>query len=171
MPDSSTFDRAKATEDIRRIIHTYPEAIDRGNVPAVVKLLTGVKMCNSLGITAPEVPEDEIPVLTAADVEAIYKGVTLYEDGLPHTKHVITNIDVEFSDDFKSARTRSFYIVLQALENFPLQIIITGRYEDTYREENGVWKLKIRREYADLLGDLSHHVSPELVAQLNGHEH
>jgi hypothetical protein len=82
---------------------------------------------------------------------------------------VITNIDVVFADDRKSARARSFYIVLQALPDFPLQIIITGRYEDTYAEEGGVWKLKIRREYADLLGDLSRHVSPEMVAELHGH--
>src|ERR1700709_2208752 len=107
------FDRAKGTEEIRRKIFAYPEAIDRGNIPAVVELLTGVKMCNSNGINAPEIPEDEIPTLTEDDVKKIYSGVTLYEDGLPHTKHVITNVDVWFSDDETTANTRSFYIVLQ----------------------------------------------------------
>jgi hypothetical protein len=165
-----TFDRALATEQIRRIILAYPEAIDRGNVPAVIDLLTGVKMCNSLGIMSPEVPESEIPVLTADDVRKIYSGVTLY-DGNPHTKHVITNIDVNFADDGQSARSRSFYIVLQARPGFPLQIIITGRYEDTYAYEAGEWKLKIRREYADLIGDLTNHLEPELLATLQAEDH
>jgi hypothetical protein len=164
------FDRAKATEDIRRIILTYPECIDRGNLDGVVELLTGVKMCNSNGILAPEVPDAEIPTLSAEDVRRTYSsGVIFYDDGLPHTKHVITNIDIWFSDDSRRANSRSFYQVLQGMDNFPLQVIITGRYEDTYELEDSHWKLRIRREYADMVGDLSHHVRPEVLARLQSH--
>jgi len=164
------FDRARATEDIRRIILTYPECVDRGNLDGVVELLTGVKMCNSNGIMAPEVPEEEIPTLTAEDVRRMYSsGVIFYDDGLPHTKHVISNIDISFSEDCEKANSRSFYQVLQGMDDFPLQIIITGRYEDTYDLEDNRWKLRIRREYADMVGDLSHHVRPEVLARLKSH--
>jgi hypothetical protein len=164
------FDRAKATEDIRRIILSYPERIDRGNIEGVVELLTGVKMCNSNGILAPEVPEEEIPTLSAEDVRRNYSsGVIFYDDGLPHTKHIITNIDIWFSDDSRKANSRAFYQVLQGMDNFPLQVIITGRYEDTYELEDNNWKLRIRREYADIVGDLSRHVRPEVLARLQSH--
>jgi hypothetical protein len=164
------FDRAKATEEIRRIILTYPECIDRGDIEGVVNLLTGVKMCNSNGILAPEVPEENIPTLSAEDVRSMYSsGVIFYDDGLPHTKHVIANIDVWFSEDSRKANSRSFYVVLQGLEDFPLQVIITGRYEDTYEYDGAHWRLRIRREYADILGDLSRHVRPEVLARLQTH--
>jgi hypothetical protein len=164
------FDRAKATEDIRRVILTYPECIDRGNLKGVADLLTGVKMCNSNGILAPEVPEEEIPTLSAEDVLRNYSsGVIFYDDGLPHTKHVITNIDIWFSDDGRKANSRSFYQVLQGMDDFPLQVIITGRYEDTYELEGSQWKLRIRREYADMVGDLSRHVRPEVLERLQSH--
>lgn len=163
MPD---FDRAKATEEIRRIILAYPQAVDRGNIPGIVELLTGVKMCNSLGIDAPEVPEAEIPTLSADDVRTSYSGVIFYDDGLPHTKHLITNVDIWFSEDAQSAYSRSFYTVLQGLEDFPLQVIIAGRYEDTFAFQGGRWRLTIRREYADLVGDLSRHVKPHVLERL-----
>lgn len=164
---SATFDRAKATEEIRHILFSYPEFIDRGNIEGVVSLLTGVKMGNSNGVRAERTPESELPTLTAEQVREMYTtAVIFYEDGLPHTKHLITNFDVKFSEDGQHAETRSYYVVLQALEDFPLQIVITGRYEDEYRVEDGKWKLKIRREYADLVGDLSRHVSPEVLKQL-----
>jgi SnoaL-like domain len=167
---SQEFDRAKATEDIRGIILTYPECIDRGDIDGVAKLLTGVKMCNSNGILAPEVPEAEIPTLSAEDVRKMYSSsVIFYDDGLPHTKHVITNIDIRFSDDGRKANSRCFYVVLQGMDDFPLQVIITGRYEDTYEFDGGKWKLRIRREYADIVGDLSRHVKPETLAQLKAH--
>ena len=85
----SNFDRAKSTEEIRRILFTYPECIDRGNIDGVVRLLTGVKMCNSNGVNASSPPDDEIPTLSEQDVRDTYSGVILYPDGLPHTKHVI----------------------------------------------------------------------------------
>jgi hypothetical protein len=164
------FDRAKSTEDVRRIILTYPECVDRGNLEGVVDLLTGVKMCNSNGIMAPEVPAAEIPTLSAEDVRRMYSsGVIFYDDGLPHTKHVISNIDIWFSDDGRTANSRSFYQVLQGMDDFPLQVIITGRYEDSFEFEEDRWKLRIRREYADMVGDLSRHVRPEVLARLQAH--
>ena len=162
-----SFDRAKATEEIRHILFSYPEYIDRGNIDGVVGLLSGVKMANANGVRAERIPESDLPTLSAEQVREMYtSSVIFYEDGLPHTKHLITNFDIKFSDDGQHAETRSYYVVLQALEDFPLQIVITGRYEDEYRVEDGEWRLKIRREFADLVGDLSHHVTPEVLAQL-----
>jgi SnoaL-like domain len=153
------FDRAKATQEVRRLILAYPWSVDRGDIDGVVRLLEGVKLCTT------EDDEEAVPVLGADDVRRMYSGVILY-DGLPHTKHVITNIDIWFSDDGSRADSRSHYVVLQGLVDFPLQVIITGRYEDTFEFDGHAWRLRIRREAADIIGDLSRHVKPELLSQI-----
>ena len=104
---AGAFNRARSTEEIRRIILSYPDLVDRGDIAGVSRLLDGVKMCNTNGILAPEVPESEIPTLTADEVQKVLRRL-FYEDGLPHTKHVITNIDIWFSDDGRTAASRCF---------------------------------------------------------------
>lgn len=158
---SETWERAKGVEEIRRIVLTYPELIDRGDIEGVATLFRGIKMCTM------DASEEEVPTLSADDIRGMYAGVILYEDGLPHTKHVITNIDIRFSEDGQTATCRSHYSVLQGLPDFPLQVIITGRYEDTFGFNGEVWKLLVRREAADIVGDLSRHVKPELLAQIH----
>jgi hypothetical protein len=161
------FDRALATEEITRIILAYPSCIDRGDIEGAAKLLTGVKLSISTGQLAPEVPDDEIPTLTFEDARAMHTSTMMvYDDGLPRTKHVISNIDVSFSHDGCSARSRSSYTVLQGMDDFPLQVILTGRCEDSYEHDDEEWKLRVRREYADMMGDLSHHVKPEVLARI-----
>ncbi len=153
------FDRAHATQEVRRLILAYPWLIDRGDIEGVVRLLEGVKLCTT------EDAEEDVVALSAYDVRRLYSGVILY-DGLPHTKHVITNIDIWFSDDGSGAGSTSHYVVLQGLPDFPLQVIITGRYEDTFEFDGEAWRLRLRREAADIVGDLSRHVKPELLPQI-----
>jgi hypothetical protein len=154
-----SFDRAWATEQIRRLILSYPELIDRGDLAGVGRLLGGVRFGSATGRNAPVIPLDQLTTRSAEQVEEVYReAVIIYDDGLPHTKHVISNIDITFSDDRQTATSRSYYAVLQALEDFPLQLIIAGRYEDAFAATGDGWRLAIRREYADLIGDLHHHV-------------
>jgi len=165
-----TFDRALATEHIRRIILSYPELIDRGDVAGVARLLAGVRFGSATGRNAPVIPVDELATRTADEVRQLYRNaVIFYDDGLPHTKHLISNIDISFSVDGQTASSRSHYAVLQALDGFPLQLIIAGRYEDVFEATAGGWRLAIRREYADLIGDLSRHVTSATAHGLSPH--
>jgi hypothetical protein len=53
----------------------------------------------------------------------------------------------------------SSYVVLQALDDLPLQPIVTGRYRDTFgRDSRGEWRFEERRYAIDLAGDLSRHL-------------
>jgi hypothetical protein len=161
------FDRALATEQVRRIILSYPDLIDRGDVAGVGRLLSGVRFGNAVGRNAPVIPANDLVVRRESEVEDLYRNaVIFYDDGLPHTKHLVSNIDISFSEDRQHATTRSYYTVLQALPDFPLQAIISGRYEDVFEATPDGWKLTIRREYADLIGDLTHHVRPESASSL-----
>jgi hypothetical protein len=158
---SRMWDRAKSLEEIRKIVLAYPALIDRGDIEGVAKLFEGIKMSTM------DASEENVPTLSADDIRGMYAGVILYEDGLPHTKHVISNMDIRFSEDGQTATSRSHYSVLQGLPDFPLQVIITGRYEDTFGFNGETWKLRVRREAADIVGDLTRHVKPELLAQIH----
>ena len=86
-----------------------------------------------------------------------YDGVILY-DGVPNTKHVISNVTIEIADDRASASARSYFTVLQGRPDFALQPIIAGRYHDRFERADGEWRFADRQIIPDLIGDLSHHL-------------
>jgi 3-phenylpropionate/cinnamic acid dioxygenase small subunit len=83
--------------------------------------------------------------------------VILY-DGSPSTKHVISNVTIEITDDGSAATARSYFTVLQARPDFPLQLIIAGRYQDRFERVDGRWRFADRQIIPDLVGDLSRHM-------------
>ncbi len=86
--------------------------------------------------------------------------VKVHADGTWRTKHVTTNPIVTVEGD--TATIRSMYTVLQQTDRTPLQAIIAGRYHDAFARIDGTWRLTERRYFADLLGDLSDHLTFEL---------
>jgi len=54
------------------------------------------------------------------------------------------------------------YTVFQQTETLPMQAIIARRYHDTLRRIDGTWRLVERRYFADLVGDLSDHLTFDL---------
>jgi hypothetical protein len=63
------------------------------------------------------------------------------------------------TDDVAGAATsRSQYIVFQATDELPLQVIATGRYHDRFEYVDGRWRFAYR-DYTlfDLRGDTSKH--------------
>jgi hypothetical protein len=164
-----TFDRAKAVEEIRRIIHEYPRLSDGGDIDGVGRLQAGVKMGAAMGQLASEIPDDQLHSSPAEVAAKAYRdNVTFYPDGLSHAKHLITNVDIRFANGGAAAQAQSFFVVLQAEEQFPLQIIITGRYVDDFALEGDEWRLKVRREFLDQIGDLSRHLSQQILDQVIG---
>jgi 3-phenylpropionate/cinnamic acid dioxygenase small subunit len=90
-------------------------------------------------------------------VRRAYEGVLLSE-GRPSTKHVITNVTVEVAGDGATAHARSYFTVMQARPDLPLQAIICGRYHDTFARAAGGWRFADRLILPDLIGDLSRHL-------------
>jgi 3-phenylpropionate/cinnamic acid dioxygenase small subunit len=83
--------------------------------------------------------------------------VIVYDDGTPRTKHVITNVATDVDEEADTAESRSYFTVLQSLPEFPLQPIVSGRYQDRFARSNGKWRFVERRVITDLVGDMSHH--------------
>ena len=148
MPYLTPADPASACRAIENLIATYAEQVDGGEFAAVGKLLEHAIFTGSAG--------------SASGAEVIEKmlrdNVIVYEDGTPRTKHVVTNIAIEVDAQADTASARSYFAVLQALPDLPLQIIVSGRYLDRFDHDDGQWRFAERRVRTDLLGDVSRHL-------------
>jgi ketosteroid isomerase-like protein len=132
---------------IRALVHEYAERLDAGDLDGVAALFEHGTW---------RAPVRAEPLRGAAEVRSGYDGVILYEDGTPCTKHVISNVSVEVVGD--GATARSYFTVLQARPDLPLQPIIAGRYHDRFERVDGQWRFADRMIIPDLIGDLSKHL-------------
>ena len=82
-----------------------------------------------------------------------------YDDGTLRTKHVTTNTILELDENGLRATARSYFTVLQQVDDHPLEIVIAGRYHDRFACRDGTWHLTERIIYCDLIGDLSRHLT------------
>ena len=148
MPDRTPTDLASACRAIENLIAAYAERVDGGDFAAVGTLLAHASFTGAAGSAS------------GADVieEMLRENVIVYEDGTPRTKHVVTNIAIEVDAEAGTASARSYFTVLQALPDLPLQIIVSGRYFDRFARDDGQWRFAERRVRTDLLGDVSHHL-------------
>ena len=83
------------------------------------------------------------------------ENVLLY-DGLPHTKHQISNLHIDVVGE--SATVRSYVTIWQGLNDFPLQAIFSGRYFDKLVHSDAGWHFHERWAIPDVIGDMSRHV-------------
>ncbi|RMD81940.1 MAG: nuclear transport factor 2 family protein [Candidatus Dadabacteria bacterium] len=145
----------KAHRAIERLIYAYADAIDSGRFEELVRLLARAVLRAEGRVLADR---------SAESVARLYRSTTrIYEDGTPRTKHVVTNCVIDVDEERGVAAARSVYTVLQALEDFPLQPVIAGRYHDRFeRDEAGNWHFAEREIFVDLRGDLSRHLKFDL---------
>ena len=87
----------------------------------------------------------------------IEDNVQLY-DGLTCTKHVTTNVVVDVDEAAGRAEATAYVTIFQALPDFPLQPIFSGRYQDRLARIDGRWRWSERAVVGDLYGDISRHV-------------
>jgi 3-phenylpropionate/cinnamic acid dioxygenase small subunit len=142
--------RAESRTEIERLLYTYAARIDAGDFSGVGALFADG-----------EIRSGEAPggIRGAEGVRGLYAAtVRLYADGTPRTKHVTTNVVVDVDDAAGTATARSYFTVLQQLDDFPLQTIVAGRYHDDFVRADGAWRFAVRRMHVDLQGDLSRHL-------------
>jgi hypothetical protein len=87
----------------------------------------------------------------------IDENVKVY-DGSPRTKHVTTNVVVDVDEAAGTATASAYVTVFQALPDFPLQPVLSGRYRDRFARIDGRWWFTEVVVIGDLYGDISHHV-------------
>jgi 3-phenylpropionate/cinnamic acid dioxygenase small subunit len=133
---------------ISNLLYRYAELIDSGDLVATAELFrharvkSGGEMKDAEGL-----------------LEVWRSFVRIYPCGTPRTKHLVTNPIIEIDEAAGTATARSYYTVLQATPELPLQAVAAGRYHDAFERVDGKWRFSYR-DYSlfDLQGDLSQHL-------------
>ena len=133
--------------EIANLVYRYAESIDAGDLEGAAALFQHARINTAIGEIGPE------------NVLAMWReGIILHEDGTPRTKHVITNPIIEVDEKANFATCRTYYTVMQQVDDGPLQAIICGRYHDRFERIDGQWQF-VYRDYSlhDMAGDMSKH--------------
>jgi len=145
---------APVERQIANLVHGLAEAIDDGDHDRIEQLF---------GEATFQLDDHEPRVGGAAFRRTIERSAIHYDDGTPRTLHVVTNLQIELDDPAHTARSRAYVTVFQALPDFPLQPVLTGRYFDEFAaDEAGTWYWRSRRMQLDHLGDTSRHTNTTL---------
>jgi len=149
---------SESRDAISKLIITYAERVDLGDFEGVGVLFEHSTYRSAVG--------DGTVTYTGSDeVQATMEHmVRRYEDGTPRTKHVTTNLMIDVDDGAGTATAKSYFTVLQQLDDLPLQTIIAGRYHDRFERVAGEWQFADRLIFSDLIGDLSHHLTVDPYA-------
>ena len=145
---------ADSARDIENLIYAYAERIDAGDLDGVAELFAHGR------IRGMEDGPPETVFTGTAGVRAMYDmAIRLHDDGTPKTKHLTTNVRVDVDDAAGTASSTAYYLVTQATSELPLQVIVTGRYRDTFHRVDGSWWFDTRTMYVDQVGDTSQHLT------------
>jgi hypothetical protein len=137
-----------ARAQIENLMAAYCRAYDEGDLGAYAALFAHGRITN---------PFDGTPMTTAEQIEDFHRMHVYFYDGLPQTRHVVTNIEIEVDEDAGSASGRCYLTVYQALPDFPLQAIIIGSFFDKFHRVEGTWYFLERQWVTHLMGDNSRH--------------
>ena len=144
--------------DLANLLYRYAELVDTGDFDGVGALFARARV-HMAGPSAPAVNGESVAAI-------MRRFVRLY-DGVPATRHLVTNTIIEFSADGLSAATRSYYTVLQILAS-PVAIV-SGRYHDRFARDvpadgdgRGAWHFTERIIHVDAVGDVSGHLTGHL---------
>jgi 3-phenylpropionate/cinnamic acid dioxygenase small subunit len=139
-------------DDITRLLHLYAERVDAGDFAGVGELFAGATY-RTAGIDG-ELTGDEVGTVMARTVKL--------HDGVPGTKHVVTNVIVDLDEGETTASARSYFTVVQDLPDRGPSIIVAGRYHDRFTGADGTWRFTDRLIHIDQTGDLSAHLTMRL---------
>jgi 3-phenylpropionate/cinnamic acid dioxygenase small subunit len=136
---------------ILNLLYTYAERVDSGDFEGVSRLFDGAQVYMA-GPDRPAVPGSMVGAIMT-------RFVTLY-DGVPRTKHLVTNSIIE-SDAPDTATARSQFTVMQEVPGvLPLQVVASGRYHDRFASVDGsTWRFVERVMHVDAHGDVSAHLN------------
>ena len=136
-------------EEVYRLLTSYCAGIDEGRLDDVADLF---------GADGAYGPYKGPGVVGSAAVrELLYKTVILYE-GVPRTRHMITNVQIDIKADGVSGTCKSYVQVLHQAPGGPLHPVVAGTYHDKVHIVDGRWLFAERLMEMQLIGDLSTHV-------------
>jgi hypothetical protein len=145
----------RAERAVTRIVYEYAARLDLGDLEGVGELFRyGVfrSFDSDSGFEGSQ------------GVARMFRGFVKFYDGSPRTKHVTTNLRIDVDNDGGGATCQSYFSVLQAVDDLPLQVVIAGRYEDHFERRDGEWWIIERVVYSELFGDLHAHMRRSITS-------
>jgi len=146
-----------ARHDIERLLFDYCWGIDHGDFAFTASLFGEAGLYGLVGAGAAR---------GAVQVLGMFEASTRKHDGVPRTRHVVTNVVIEVDDEGQSATARSYVQVLHQPPSasgeprHPIGPIVVGTYLDTVHLVDGSWQFAERRMHLEMVGDLSTHLNP-----------
>lgn len=137
-----------AEDAISRVVFGYATGIDSGNLNDTAHLFS-----HGAWFVNPDQPFrgfDEV-------ADFLWTNVILY-DGVPRTRHCISNLVIDLEENGLKATARSNVMVYQAVPSQVPGIIFQGGYRDSFHVVDGQWFFDERHIVTDGIGDFSYHL-------------
>ena len=121
-----------AAREIENLLYTYAERIDAGDLDGVAELFAHGRICG-MEDGPPETVFNGTP--GCGRCTTWRPGSTTTAHRRPSTTPPTCSIEVDEAAGLRAAA--SYYCVTQATPDLPLQVIVTGRYHDTFHRVDG----------------------------------
>ncbi|MEV1292689.1 nuclear transport factor 2 family protein [Pseudonocardia sp. NPDC049635] len=140
--------RLEAEDAITRLLFAYCEGIDSGNLDDTARLFA-----DGTWYLDPDTPLRGFDTVS----RFLSENVILY-NGVPATRHTVSNIRIDLAEDRQSAAAHSYVVVFQAVPGTAPHIMFQGTYADVFARDGHAWRFDERRIHADGTGDMSLHL-------------
>ncbi|MCU1396014.1 MAG: aromatic-ring-hydroxylating dioxygenase [Ilumatobacteraceae bacterium] len=140
-----------AREGIERLLMAYCWGIDTGDFESTSALFGTEGLYGLVGSGAAR---------GAGQVLANFKASVRTYDGVPRTRHVITNIVIDVDDGGVTGSSRCYVQVMHQPPGEEIRPIVVGTYLDRLHQVDGQWQFAERRMHLELVGNLTSHLQP-----------
>lgn len=137
-------------EAVTRLLYAYSDGVDSGRFEDVAALFGDSGLYGEVDGPAACGKEQVLA--------AMRRNVRVY-DGVPRTRHVVTNIVVDFETSGTRAQCRSYVQVLHQAPGGAISTIVAGTYHDVVECSGNGWRFVERRMDLELIGNLSTHLN------------
>lgn len=155
-----TVDLFQARLQIERLVCSYAEALDAGDVVRVAALFDrGQIRINGMSVVhkGSDAVRDMFVRFTIFYDKSLQPADPLAVKAKPWTKHLSSNLRFESLTDSEAVLWSDF-TVLQGFPRSEIKPIVAGRYRDTFVCHEAGWCFADRLEFIDLVGDVSKHL-------------
>ena len=141
---------------IERLLYDYCFGIDSGDFASTAELFGDGGLYGLVG-------SDQAARGSSQVLGMLRASVRTY-DGVPRTRHLVTNVSIDLADDERSATVRSsVQVVHQPGPGEPIRPIVVGTYLDRVVLTDdtaglAAWRFAERRMHLEFTGDLSTHL-------------
>lgn len=144
----------EAIEEIRQLIHSYCWMVDAADYDGLAEFFKYADVSYD--------GEVAISQDGKAQAETFKQSTIRFEDGLPHTMHLVIDPIIDIDVEAGTATAKHYTIVIQGKTGeFGPDVKIMDYKYDTFAYRDGTWVLTARDMRNLAIGDLSKHINVE----------